>query len=165
MRENMLENIGSLIEVRFRDTGFCVKTMCHEMGIGVSTLHEILSIRYGTTPHILLETRRLIEVLKLMKCSRSRLCMIVTSCGFSSMRTFRRVFKKRIGVPPSAAAEKLRSSSGKERFHGECVDKLLIDAAFTRTKSFMASEKLTGDFDRKKSILPVVEVEDNFQLL
>lgn len=152
MRKNSADEIGKLIEVRFRDADFCVKSICHEIGISMSSLHEFLSFRYGTTPHELIEERRLMEALRLMKSNHSSLGAIVRACGFASMRTFRRVFRKRIGMAPSEANEKLRSQSDKEVFHIECVRKL--SETGSSTLGFEELEEMTADFDRKNCILP-----------
>lgn len=113
----------SLIEERFKDPDFCTKTLCHEIGVSISTLHEVLSVRHGTTPHMLIETRRLCEALELIRYGQFTLGAVVNACGFASMRTFRRVFKKRIGLPPSKVTGRLRNLS--DPFYAECLRKLL----------------------------------------
>jgi len=125
MQKSAVEKIVKLIELRFKDSGFCAKSMCSEIGVGMSTLHEFLSVRYGTTPHVLIETRRLTEALSLMKSNHSTLGAIASGCGFSSMRTFRRVFKRRLGMSPREASEKLRGSSENGKYYRQSVRKLL----------------------------------------
>jgi AraC-like DNA-binding protein len=162
MRNNALEEISALIEGRFRDPDFCVKTICRDMGTSMSMLHELLSVRFGTTPHTLIEKRRLMEALALMELNHSTLGAIARACGFSSMRTFRRVFKKRLGVPPSEANERLRISSEKDLFYRECVRKFSEIGESTFAQFLATSEKVTGDSDRMKSILPQRQSDDNF---
>lgn len=123
--KDKLDSVEILIETRFRDSSFCIKDICNEFNMSMSSFHEVLSMRYGTTPHILIETRKLIEAINLMKENHLRFCAIVSGSGFSTIRTFRRAFERRLGVPPSKAIEKLRSSSEGDKFHDECIQKLL----------------------------------------
>lgn len=118
------DDVEGLIEEQFRDPGFCVKTLCTELGINMTTLHESLSVRYGATPHFLIETRRLKEALTLMKSNHSCLGAIVSGCGFSSIRTFRRAFQRRLGMRPSGAMDELSNSSDSDKFHRMCLEKL-----------------------------------------
>lgn len=84
MQNNSIGKVWKLIERRFRDQGFCVKEICGETGMSMSALHEFLSVKCGMTPHLLIETRRLIEALSLMRGDglRKRAMIVIASIVF-----------------------------------------------------------------------------------
>ncbi len=124
MQNNSIGKVWKLIERRFRDQGFCVKEICGETGMSMSALHEFLSVKCGMTPHLLIETRRLIEALSLMRGDGLREGMIAGGCGFSNIRTFRRAFERRLGMPPTEAMVSLRDSADGDRFQNQCIKRL-----------------------------------------
>lgn len=125
MAKRKLGDIESLIETGFRDTQFCTKTLCAALGMSMSTFHEHVSTTYGVTPHTLLETRRLIEALTLMRDERWCLGAIVSGSGFSSVRTFRRACKRRLGMSPHDVANRMRNHASSKSFKSKCFRKLL----------------------------------------
>ena len=79
---------------------------------------------------------------------------IARSSGFSSMRTFRRVFKKRFGMPPSEVHERLARSGGRDAFYHECIKKLSENWVFNSSRRYEESEEMAANLDRKNCILP-----------
>lgn len=103
---------------------------------------------------MMIESRRLMEAVNLMKVDHSPLRTIARSSGFSSMRTFRRVFKKRFGMPPSEVHERLARSGGRDAFYHECIKKLSENWVFNSSRRYEESEEMAANLDRKNCILP-----------
>jgi two-component system response regulator YesN len=153
MRKNTIEEIWALIDWRFRDPNFCVKGICYEMGMGMSALYELVSMKCGTTPHELIEKRRLKEILRLMRNDYLPLVAIVSRSGFSSTRTFRRAFKKIFGMAPSEAAARLKSASEGDAIYSEFMQRLSVMRVVVLNPYIETVEEMTASFDRKNRLL------------
>jgi AraC-like DNA-binding protein len=153
VRRDMIEEIRALIERRFRDPNFCVKTICYEMGMGMSALYELVSMKSGTTPHELIEKRRLKETLRLMRTDYLPLVAIISRCGFSSTRTFRRVFNKIFGMAPSEAVIRLKSASEGDAFYSEFMQRLSVMRVVVLNPYLETVEEMTASFARKNGLL------------
>ena len=95
-----IEKIVNAISNRYIDRLFGVTELAYELNSSESNLREIVCMNFGMSPQKLIETIRLEKTIKLI-ATDSKQYSIAKTVGYSSTRSLRRAFQKRIGMSPS----------------------------------------------------------------
>ena len=103
--------IKKLIGENYANCDFNVDLMARKLGISKVYLREIISMRYGTSPHKLIEGYRLEKSLILLEKDLTEY-QISKKVGYSSTRSYRRAFKSRFGILPGKYKEIIKSETG-----------------------------------------------------
>lgn len=96
-----LEHIDRLIRDRYEDPYFNVDELVEKSGLSKPYVYEILFIHRGTTPQRQIEEMRLKHAASLLDLGRKDLQNVSKECGYARYSTFRRAFKKILGINPS----------------------------------------------------------------
>lgn len=84
-----------------------VARMADSAGVSLRTLARRFTEEAGTTPMAWLKTERIARAAELLEGEAVRLADVWETCGFGSPETFRRDFRKAMGVPPVRYRERL----------------------------------------------------------
>lgn len=95
------KEIEKILQQNIPNLQFSVERLAEGMKLSVSHLREIVELEYGECPRSLIETARLKASLKLIASGSVNLYLICREVGFQHIRTFRRVFEKRLDMTPS----------------------------------------------------------------
>ena len=104
--------IQTVISKNIADHNFGVEMLAHELNISISYLREIVNDYFRMNP------QRLIEVIKMEKAIHllydgMPIDIVRNKTGYTNSRTFRRVFKKKTHIPPSAFQKIVCNAKGK----------------------------------------------------
>ena len=88
------------LESAFRAPGIGVGDLAGAAGISAPHLFELFRKHLGQTPHQLLIARRIREAKWLLSGTGQTIKAIAQDCGFHSIETFYRAFKRTVGVTP-----------------------------------------------------------------
>ena len=97
----------------FRRRDFDVNDLICMLGLSQSYVHELTYKYYGQSPGELIESFRLDAAIRRLH-SDENFIMLSISCGFGSVKTFSRVFQKRISISAMAARKQLMESTDRE---------------------------------------------------
>lgn len=84
-----------------------IERMADEAATSVRTLARKFTDEAGTTPLKWLTTERIVRAAELLENNNVPLSDVWSACGFGSAETFRREFRKTMGVPPIRYRERL----------------------------------------------------------
>ncbi len=96
-----IERAISIINDKFSDPNFCVNELSESIGVTRTTLWRHFKLSIGTTPTEYLHTRRMREVLDMLKHTKLSNREIAHRCGFKDANYFGKFFRKTVGVSPS----------------------------------------------------------------
>lgn len=100
--------IEKIIRQKFSDINFNVDSLSRELNVSASHLRELICINYNMCPQKLIESIRLENAVELM-ANNEKTYTIAVKSGYSSTRTLRRAFKKRIGISLTTLKELLNN--------------------------------------------------------
>lgn len=96
-----LTQIDRIIRERYNDPYFNVDELVEKSGLSKPYVYEILSIHLQKTPQQLIEEMRLKHAISLLNLGQSDLQVVYKKSGYARYTTFRRAFKKNLGINPS----------------------------------------------------------------
>jgi CheY-like chemotaxis protein/AraC-like DNA-binding protein len=91
----------SYIDENIDDESFSSEKLCDKMAISKSALYNKTKSLLGTTPHSLINQRRLSKAAILLKSSTMTVSEIIDQTGFASRTHFYELFNKAYGCSPS----------------------------------------------------------------
>ncbi len=89
------------------DEDWPVARMARQAGTSERTLARRFQEETGSTPMLWLKAERVSRAAELLENSKMPLCDVWEACGFGSAETFRREFRKMMGVPPVRYRERM----------------------------------------------------------
>ncbi len=110
MTQAIIKNVVIVIEQHFNDHTFTVEKLMTIMGYSRGYAWESIKNSLGASPLHLIETRRLIESLRYIAEGMCA-CEIHLQIGYSSSKSFRRAFKRRLGICPTECREMLKEET------------------------------------------------------
>jgi len=91
----------SYIDENIDDERFSSEKLCDKFAISKSSLYSKTKSLLGTTPHSLINQRRLSKAAILLKSTTMTVSEIIDQTGFASRTHFYELFNKTYGCPPS----------------------------------------------------------------
>lgn len=99
---NLIDIIVAYIRKNFRDPSLCLNKISDEFHISESYFSHMFKETMGINFSVYLEDMRLNEAARLMREESGSLSEIYLEVGYNNTTSFRRAFKKKFGVTPSA---------------------------------------------------------------
>ena len=97
----LLQNVMIYLDKHYQDSDFNVRDAADKLGVSYNYLSNIVSQSTGVTLTEHLHILRISNARKLLATTSENITDIAFECGFSSLRTFNRVFVKYIGKTPA----------------------------------------------------------------
>lgn len=91
----------SFLEAGFHNPDLGICDLAKSAKISEPHLFSLFNQHVGQTPHQFLIARRIREAKWMLSCTDSTIKAIAQECGFHSIETFYRAFKKVVGTPPN----------------------------------------------------------------
>lgn len=101
-----LQKLMAYIEENMGDNNLSTEKLCHELGISKSSLHNKTRAVLGTTPHGLINQRRIKKASLLFNTTNLSVSEIINATGFTSRTYFYEQFHKAFGCSPSEFRQK-----------------------------------------------------------
>ncbi len=101
---SLIDTIVDYIRTNFRNPSLCLNKISDEFGISESYFSHMFKETMNINFSVYLEDMRLNEAARLIKEGNSNLTEISEEVGYNNITSFRRAFKKKFGVTPSAMA-------------------------------------------------------------
>ena len=98
------EDIVAYIRANYKDPSLCLNKLSDEFGISESYFSHMFKENMNINFSVYLEDLRLNEAARLIKEGNSNLTEVSFEVGYNNPTSFRRAFKKKFGVTPSAMA-------------------------------------------------------------
>lgn len=123
------KKIEKIIHQNLSNCHFSVDRLAEELGISVSHLRDKIYQIYFICPKSLIEIIKLEKAIFLLKEGHN---IQITSIklGYTNTRTFRRVFKKWLDIPPSKCRELLLHNNRNKRLSVEDILKKLWEVCY-----------------------------------
>ncbi len=100
------KRVLEIIETQYSNPEINVNTICGMLGCSRATLNRLFREATGRTPGEYLESHRIVEAGALLRGSDLSVSDISKRCGFQSLNTFCRFFKRISGMSPKVFREK-----------------------------------------------------------
>lgn len=97
----LISEIKSIISQTYQDSNFDLSTLAEQLQMSENTLYKNFKEWFGMTFSDYLETFRIEVACKLLSQKQTSIKEITTLVGYNSDYSFRRAFKRCMGVPPS----------------------------------------------------------------
>lgn len=101
-KSNLIDTIVEYIRNNFKDPSLCLNKISDEFNISESYFSHMFKETMNINFSVYLEDMRLNEAARLIHESNSNLAEIALEVGYNNQTSFRRAFKKKFGVTPSA---------------------------------------------------------------
>lgn len=101
-KSNLIDTIVDYIRINFRDQSLCLSKISDEFNISESYFSHMFKENMKVNFSVYLEDLRLNEAAQLIKEGNVPLSDIYLAVGYNNITSFRRAFKKKFGVTPSA---------------------------------------------------------------
>jgi YesN/AraC family two-component response regulator len=101
-----LQKLMAYIDENIADNYLSTEKVCHELGISKSSLHNKTRSVLGTTPHGLINQKRIKEASHLLNTTNLSVSEIINATGFTSRTYFYEQFHKAFGCSPSEYRQK-----------------------------------------------------------
>ncbi len=102
---NLATTIEKYIIQNYKDPSLCLNKISDEFQISETYFSHMFKEKTGANFSIYLENIRMSEAMRLIKETNISLNELYLAVGYNNPNTFRRVFKKTFGVPPSNVRE------------------------------------------------------------
>jgi signal transduction histidine kinase/AraC-like DNA-binding protein len=96
-----LQKLMAYLEENIADNYLSTEKVCHELGISKSSLHNKTRAVLGTTPHGLINQKRIKKASLLLNTTNLSVSEIINATGFTSRTYFYEQFHKAFGCSPS----------------------------------------------------------------
>lgn len=103
-KNTLIEDIVAYIRTNYKDPSLCLNKLSDEFGISESYFSHMFKENMNINFSVYLEDLRLNEAARLIKEGNSNLTEVSFEVGYNNPTSFRRAFKKKFGVTPSAMA-------------------------------------------------------------
>ena len=103
-KNTLIEDIVAYIRANYKDPSLCLNKLSDEFGISESYFSHMFKENMNINFSVYLEDLRLNEAARLIKEGNSNLTEVSFEVGYNNPTSFRRAFKKKFGVTPSAMA-------------------------------------------------------------
>ena len=100
--QSLAERAKRLIDASFREEGFSARQVAARLHVTPDYLRQAFKAAHGEAPLAYLLRRRVERAAKLLRNSGLAVKDVAADCGFSSQYYFSRLFKRLVGVAPSA---------------------------------------------------------------
>lgn len=117
------DRILRVVQKYYKDPTFDVNLMADKLQISPSHLRDIVRVQLGLTPKALLDTYRVIQVVRALSevNDMSAICKLT---GYACFKTFVRTFRKKTGTTPQSWKKHLCASSQPEECIRQMVERL-----------------------------------------
>ena len=78
-----------------------VEEVAHEVGLSASHFRKMFRCYYDCSPRDYLQRCRIYRAKQLMVAGGMNLTQIAYACGFATVHSFSRTFRRVVGIPPS----------------------------------------------------------------
>ncbi len=102
----LLEKAEGYIEERLHDPSLTIGEISDFLQISIATLNNLFRRQLNLTPARYIREKRLQEALSLLQTTDLSIKKIAESCGFGSLETFHRLFRKEYGISPGSLKKK-----------------------------------------------------------
>ena len=102
--DKLLVNVIAQIEAHISDENYDVNSLCKDVGISRMHLYRKLKGLVGQTPGDLIRDFRIKRAADLLQQRKFTVSEIAYMVGFSDLKNFRQVFRKKYGMSPSEYA-------------------------------------------------------------
>jgi AraC-like DNA-binding protein len=106
-------HIFRFIHEQCRNPQFDVNHLINKLNICGTQLRELTYKHYRQSPSALIEAIRLERILEHLETGE-HFMILSSKCGFGCVKTFNRVFLKRVGISAAKARKQLQESHDKE---------------------------------------------------
>ncbi|MBS1538205.1 MAG: helix-turn-helix domain-containing protein [Bacteroidetes bacterium] len=113
-----MSEIIAQIELQCRHQQFDVNSLINRFNISDTYLRELSRKIFGLSPSELIESVRLSYILNHIESKEHFVCLS-EKCGFGCIKTFNRVFSKRIGISAAQARKQLLLTTDKDALKQE----------------------------------------------
>jgi AraC-like DNA-binding protein len=113
MNREKLAYIEKIIELHYQDSSFNVNALIECIGGNRGYALENIQSIVGFSPQKCIENKRLLLSLKLI-ASGMTLSRVACQCVFTSSKSFRRAFNRRLGISPSEYSTMVKSTTKAE---------------------------------------------------
>lgn len=100
----LIDDIVAYIRSNYRDPSLCLNKISDEFGISESYFSHMFKENMNINFSVYLEDLRLNEAARLIREGNSNMTEVSIKVGYNNATSFRRAFKKKFGVTPSAMA-------------------------------------------------------------
>lgn len=101
-KNNLIDNIVTYIQNSYKDPSLCLNKISDEFGISESYFSHMFKENMNINFSVYLEDLRLSEAARRIREGDANLTDISLEVGYNNVTSFRRAFKKKFGVTPSA---------------------------------------------------------------
>ena len=109
-----IDSVFQVISENYTDPVFNIASLAGKLGISSSYLREVVYASYQMSPQSLLETFRLEHAIKSIAKDNEVIDTIRLKAGYAYTKSFRRAFKKRVGMTPKECKDKFAEAESKE---------------------------------------------------
>ena len=101
-QESLIDTIVTYIRANFKDPSMCLSKISSEFHISESYFSHMFKEAMNINFSVYLEDLRLNEAARMIQEGPANLNEVALEVGYNSITSFRRAFKKKFGVTPSA---------------------------------------------------------------
>lgn len=101
-QESLIDTIVTYIRANFKDPSMCLSKISSEFHISESYFSHMFKEAMNINFSVYLEDLRLNEAARMIQAGPANLNEVALEVGYNSITSFRRAFKKKFGVTPSA---------------------------------------------------------------
>ena len=113
-KHKVITKIDDIIKQNIFDPQFNIGSLAVTLHVSWSYLDEIVWMKYGMSPHCLVETIKLEIAIDLMDGNESNIWKICKIIGYGNPKTFRTAFKKRLTMTFGKCKKQLSQSENIE---------------------------------------------------
>lgn len=110
-KNTLIDDIVNYIRSNYRDPSLCLNKISDEFGISESYFSHMFKENKGINFSVYLEDLRLNEAARLIQEGNSNMTEVSIEVGYNNPTSFRRAFKKKFGVTPSAMTPDARAKA------------------------------------------------------
>ena len=96
-----ISKITEYLNQNYSNSELCISKICEEFYLSESTLRRMFMKTFGLSPIEYITDIRINAAKNMILYDNIPIGEVATKCGFSSLYYFSRIFKRRVGTPPS----------------------------------------------------------------